>query len=63
LIFSKNFLLRRWNKIPIERETETKFGTENERITILCPPVDPSHKQPPKPDIIVDANKSLLEGA
>jgi hypothetical protein len=27
------------------------------------PPGDPSHKQPPKPDTIVDANKSLLTGA
>jgi hypothetical protein len=28
-----------------------------------APPGDPSHKQPPKPDTIADANKSLLTGA
>jgi hypothetical protein len=28
-----------------------------------APPGDPSHKQPPNPDTIVDANKNLLTGA
>jgi hypothetical protein len=28
-----------------------------------APPGDPSHKQPPNPDTIADANKSLLKGA
>jgi hypothetical protein len=27
------------------------------------PPGDPSHKQPPNPDTMADANKSLLTGA
>jgi hypothetical protein len=28
-----------------------------------APPEDPSHKQPPNPDIMADANRSLLTGA
>jgi hypothetical protein len=57
-------LLRRGNKIPMEGVTETKFRAETEGTTIqrLPPPGDPTHRQPPKPDIIVDANKSLLIG-
>jgi hypothetical protein len=47
-------LLRRGNKILMEGVTETKFGAET------APPVDPSYRQPTKPDTIVDANESLL---
>ena len=59
-----SFLLRRGNKIPMEGVTETKFGAETKGVTIeTVPPRDPSYKQPPNPDTIVDANKSLLTGA
>ena len=49
----------------MEGVTETKCEAETEGMTIqrLPPPGDPSHKQPPKPDTIVDANKSLPTGA
>jgi hypothetical protein len=47
-------LLRSRNKIPMEGVTETNF---------IDPPGDPSHKQPPNPDNIADANKILLTGA
>jgi hypothetical protein len=57
-------LLRRGNKIPMEGVTETNCGAETEGMTIQrSPPVDPSHKQPPNPDTIVDANKCFLTGA
>ena len=58
-------LLRRGNKIPIEGVTETKCGAETEGMTIYRLPIpkDPSHIQPPNPDTIVDAKKSLLTGA
>jgi hypothetical protein len=42
--------------------TETKFEAENDHPE-TAPPGVPSHKQPPNPDTIVDANKSLLTGA
>jgi hypothetical protein len=49
----------------MEGVTETKCEAETEEMTIqrLPPPGDPSHKQPPKPDTIVYAIKSLLKGA
>ena len=58
-------LLRKGHKITMEGVIEIKFGAETEGTTIkeTAPPGDPSHKQPPNPDIIVDANKSLLTGA
>jgi hypothetical protein len=58
-------LLRRGNKIPMEGVTETKFRVETEGTTIhteTAPLGDPSHKQPPNPDTMADANKSLLTG-
>ena len=60
-----SFLLRRGNKIPMEGVTETKCGAETEGMTIQRLPHlgNPSHKQPPKPDTIEDANKSFLTGA
>jgi hypothetical protein len=53
-------LLRRGSKIPMEGVAETKFrqGLRHE-LPKTAPPGDPSHKQPPNPDI-ADANKSLL---
>jgi hypothetical protein len=56
-------LFRRGNKIPIEGITETKFRAESKDHPETAPPGDPSHRQPPKPIIIVDAKKSLLTGA
>jgi hypothetical protein len=60
-----SIFLRRGNKIPIEGVTETKCGAETEGMTIYRLPIpkDPSHIQPPNPDTIVDANKSLLTRA
>jgi hypothetical protein len=61
----QSVLLRRGNKIPMERVTETKCGTDTEGRTIQRLPRlgNPSHKQLPNPDTIVNANKSLLTGA
>jgi hypothetical protein len=58
-------LLRRGNKIPVEGVTETKFGAEAIGVTNLetASLRDPSHKQPPNPDTMADANKSLMTGA
>ena len=58
-------LLTRGNKVPKKGVTETKFRAETEGTTIkeTAPPGDPSHKQPPNPDTMADANKSLLTGA
>jgi hypothetical protein len=58
-------ILRRRNKISMEGVTETKFRAEIEGMTIQKLPHlgNPSHKQPPNPDTIIDANKSLLTGA
>jgi hypothetical protein len=53
-------LLRRGNKIPMEEVTETKFGAVLKHDHPKTG--DPSHKQPPNPDTIADANKSLLTG-
>ena len=53
-------LLGRGNKISMEGVIEIKCEAETEVMTIQRPPGNPSHKQPPKPDIIVDANKILL---
>jgi hypothetical protein len=50
-------------KILMEGITETKCEAETEGMTIQRPPADPSPRQPPKPDTIVDANKCLLTGA
>jgi hypothetical protein len=51
-------LLRREDKIPMEGVTETKFRAETEGMNPeTAPPGDPSHKQPPNPDTIADANK------
>jgi hypothetical protein len=48
----------------MEGVTETKFIAESEGMTIQSVPLgDPSHKQPPNPDTMADANKSLLTGA
>jgi hypothetical protein len=58
-----SILLRMGNKITMEGAAETKFIAETEGITSRnCPPGVTSHKQPPNPDTIVDANKSLLTG-
>jgi hypothetical protein len=41
-----------------------KVGAETEGMTEeTVPPWDPSHKQPPNPDTIVEANMSFLTGA
>ena len=40
----------------MEGVTETKFGAET------APLGDPSHKEPPNPDTMADANKSLRTG-
>ena len=56
-------LLRRWNKIPMEGVTETMFGAETEGTTIQRLPDLVIHKQPPNPDTMADANKSLMTGA
>jgi hypothetical protein len=59
-------LLRRGNKIPMKGVTETKFGAETEGRkdhSETAPLGDPSHKQPPNPDTIADANKIWLTGA
>jgi hypothetical protein len=58
-------LLRRGNKIPMEGVTETKFRAETGRKNHpeTAPLENPSHKQPPNPDIIADANKCLLTEA
>ena len=61
-----SFLLRMGNKIPMEGVTETKFRAETEGRhdhPETAPLGDPSHKQPPKPNTIADAYKSLLTGA
>ena len=55
-------LLRSGSKISMEGVTETKCEAENDHPESATPG-DPSHKQPPKSDTIVDANKSLLTGA
>jgi hypothetical protein len=58
---TKVILLRRGNKISMDRVTETKCEAKTEGITIHRlphPRQDSSHKQPPKPDTIVDANNS-----
>jgi hypothetical protein len=49
----------------MEGVTETKYESETERNDHpeTAPPGDPPHKQPPKSDTIVDANKSLMTGA
>ena len=44
------------------RETECSRDWRNDHPETALPG-DPSHKQPPKPDTIVDANKSLLTEA
>jgi hypothetical protein len=49
-------LLRMGNQIPMEGVTET------EGMIIQKLPQDPSHKQPPNPNTIADANKRLLTG-
>ena len=58
-------LLRMGNKIPMEGVTETKVRAETECMTIQRLPCmgNPSYKQRPKTDTIVEANKSLLTGA
>jgi hypothetical protein len=58
--------LRRGIKIPMEGNTETKFGAETEGKAIqwlTVPPRDPCHIQLPNPNTIVDANKNLLTEA
>jgi hypothetical protein len=54
--------LRKGNKTPMEGVTETTCGAETEGMTIQRLPHlgNPSHIQPPNPDTIADANKSLL---
>ena len=48
----------------MEGDTETKYEAETEGTATpgTDPPGDPSHTQPPKPDTIVDSDKSLLTG-
>jgi hypothetical protein len=47
----------------MEGVTETKFIAETEGKTIQRLPYgDPFHKQPPNPDTIANANKSLMAG-
>jgi hypothetical protein len=58
-----SILLRRGNNIPMEGVIKTKFGAETEGMTETAPFGDLSNKQPPNPDTIADANKSLLTGA
>jgi hypothetical protein len=51
-------LLRSGNKITMRGDAETTCEAETEgMIPKTAPPGDPSHKQPPKPDTIVDSNK------
>jgi hypothetical protein len=44
---------------------ETKYGAEMEGRTIerLLYPGFPSHKQPPKPDTVAYASKTMLTGS
>jgi hypothetical protein len=61
-----SILLRRGNSM--EGVTPTQFKAETKGMTILsgqflCSTWDPSHKQPPNPDTIADANKCLMTGA
>jgi hypothetical protein len=51
--------------MPMVGDTETKcgVGTEGKAIQRLPHLGNPSHKQPSKPETIVDANKSLLKGS
>jgi hypothetical protein len=58
------FLLRRWNKIPMEGVRDKVQGRDwrNDNPETV-PPGDPSYKQPPNPDTMADANKILLTGA
>jgi hypothetical protein len=62
-----SFLLIMGNKISMGGVTETKFRAEKERRkegpSKVCPTWDPSHKQPPKPDIIAYASKILQTGS
>ena len=59
-----SFLLRIRNKLPNEGGTEAKFGAKMKGWTIQRLPHtgDPSHNQPPNPDTIAHASKSLLKG-
>jgi hypothetical protein len=58
-----SFLSRIGNKIPMEGDTETKFGAKMKEWTIqrLPHPGSSSHNQPPNTDTIVYANKILLK--
>jgi hypothetical protein len=60
-----SFLLRMGNKIPMGGVIETKYGAEMEGRTIerLLYPGFPSHKQPPKPDTVAYASKTMLTGS
>jgi hypothetical protein len=57
-------LLKIGNKTPMGGVTETKFGTETERMDLpdTAPPAGPSHNQPPNADTITYASKILLKG-
>jgi hypothetical protein len=59
-----SILLRMGNKIPwkeLQRQSsEQRLKADHPETAPLG---DPSHKQPPNPDTIADANKSLLTGA
>ena len=57
-----SILLRRGNKILMEEVTKTKFGAKTDPPE-TAPPGDPSYRQSPNPDAIVDANKCFLTGA
>jgi hypothetical protein len=59
-----SMLLKSGNKIPRGGVTETKCGAETEGMTIQRLPHFGIHpiKIPPKPDTIVDANKSMMTG-
>ena len=49
----------------MEGVTETDFRAETKENDHpeTAPLGDPSHKQPPNPETVADANKSLLTGA
>jgi hypothetical protein len=46
-------------RIPVSKNQNQKKKKDHLETT---PPEDPSHKQPPSPDNIAYANKSLLRG-
>jgi hypothetical protein len=55
-----SILLRKGNKIPMERVTETKCEAETERNDHpeTAPPKDPSHIELPNPETFEDATSA-----